>query len=95
MWEAAQGIQWALRASDFIPGQPSSPPAEPAGFQPGRKTAAQAAKEAPAPHRSAMIPSLASKSSEAGSMPFWLITTKLLPSAHTWRRGGGRASVFS
>lgn len=34
------------------------------------------------------IPSLASMSSEMGSMPFWLITTKVLsPPAHTWARG--------
>ena len=31
------------------------------------------------------MPSFASMSSESGSIPFWLITTKLSPSLHTER----------
>lgn len=35
--------------------------------------------------RAAKMPSLASMSSESGSMPFWLMSTNDLPSEHTLR----------
>mmetsp|Transcript_17526 Transcript_17526/g.29379 ORF Transcript_17526/g.29379 Transcript_17526/m.29379 type:complete len:278 (+) Transcript_17526:260-1093(+) len=45
--------------------------------------------------RSAKIPSRANISSDTGSIPFWLITTKLSPSLHTERLKAITAFTFS